>query len=741
MKKCQLVTILVLLFLVAGMGQSQEVASLSGHATLTTDGSPAPNLALKLTKADQPYKDQFAIVVTNADGYFLFHKFTFMNRKLITGKYTLTNIDTTLYDPITFSNVELIAGENVLDFTTNRRGGNATIAGQVSLNNQGKADVDLYFYRVYSIGSSLQKGNQDPPRDLNDATYSIKTDQNGDFSLEVVAGQYFVFIPGTDEYLPYWSHNVSVGPEQTTTIQIELKVNDSLTISGTVTNFESLDQVYVTAYSVNSRGGSAFTILDQTGKYTLYVNSGEFIISCVGFKDGNLVSLFYHKDKGQVSSPEEATIVNLTESMANVDFTFSSLNSSTVTIKGIVTDENTGFPLEGADVGFLSANANSIGQSQNGNIHRNFRLKTVKTGNDGSYTWESSTLLDEISLLGYSYKKDYFIEFFDNQPTFFTASMIVAKANVPVTGIDFSLSPINTQTTFSISGTVMGDDGNPVTYGSVLAYSTYGKKYVPVNEDGSYKMEGFPEGTNVILQAWGFPNYIPEFYNNQYSIISADVLEMNENKTGINFELAKRNYDNAVGKIGGGIVGNGNLSKSNLNGDLSGVTLYIKPSGDTEWYSANYSDVNGQYELPIEGYGQYEILVTAPGFDDYTEIVEMNSSLFKNDLNINLISTDVEDDLENVVRKYKLYEAYPNPFNPTTTINVDIASPGDMTLIIYNVLGQKERTIYSGLIQPGSHCFVWDGKDELGETLSSGLYFYQFNISNIQETKAVVFMK
>jgi len=69
-----------------------------------------------------------------------------------------------------------------------------------------------------------------------------------------------------------------------------------------------------------------------------------------------------------------------------------------------------------------------------------------------------------------------------------------------------------------------------------------------------------------------------------------------------------------------------------------------------------------------------------------------------------------------------LFQNSPNPFNSSTTIGFYIFSPGTIELTVYNLLGQKVRTLFAGRIQSGEHRVTWDGKDEWGRDMSSGVY-------------------
>lgn len=82
--------------------------------------------------------------------------------------------------------------------------------------------------------------------------------------------------------------------------------------------------------------------------------------------------------------------------------------------------------------------------------------------------------------------------------------------------------------------------------------------------------------------------------------------------------------------------------------------------------------------------------------------------------------------------KYLLLQNYPNPFNPTTSICFAIPEASKITLEIYNVLGQKIRTLLTKQIQAGYHKMIWDGMDDFGNTASSGIYIYQLKNSTIK---------
>jgi hypothetical protein len=68
---------------------------------------------------------------------------------------------------------------------------------------------------------------------------------------------------------------------------------------------------------------------------------------------------------------------------------------------------------------------------------------------------------------------------------------------------------------------------------------------------------------------------------------------------------------------------------------------------------------------------------------------------------------------------------HPNPFNPITNIKFDLRRPQKVQLVVYSLSGQKISTLVGGIREAGTHLFPWDGKDENGRAVASGVYVYQ----------------
>jgi len=89
----------------------------------------------------------------------------------------------------------------------------------------------------------------------------------------------------------------------------------------------------------------------------------------------------------------------------------------------------------------------------------------------------------------------------------------------------------------------------------------------------------------------------------------------------------------------------------------------------------------------------------------------------------------------------KLRQNYPNPFNPTTTIAFSLATPGRAQVSVYNMKGQIVRHLADRDFGSGNHSLVWDGRDDNGRSVPSGIYFYRMAAKAYHETRKMILMK
>ena len=95
----------------------------------------------------------------------------------------------------------------------------------------------------------------------------------------------------------------------------------------------------------------------------------------------------------------------------------------------------------------------------------------------------------------------------------------------------------------------------------------------------------------------------------------------------------------------------------------------------------------------------------------------------------------------NLPSDYALDPNYPNPFNPVTTIGFSLPQAGEVSLDIFNLLGQQVRTLIDRRLSSGRYRLSWDGTDDNSETVTSGVYFYRLKTDDNAETRKMLLLK
>ena len=91
--------------------------------------------------------------------------------------------------------------------------------------------------------------------------------------------------------------------------------------------------------------------------------------------------------------------------------------------------------------------------------------------------------------------------------------------------------------------------------------------------------------------------------------------------------------------------------------------------------------------------------------------------------------------------QFDLYQNYPNPFNPDTRIEFDLPEEGNVKLTIYNILGEKVKSIINENLPAGKHSVTWDSRNEDGTSVSSGVYLYRLETEGWQKTRKMLLVK
>lgn len=101
----------------------------------------------------------------------------------------------------------------------------------------------------------------------------------------------------------------------------------------------------------------------------------------------------------------------------------------------------------------------------------------------------------------------------------------------------------------------------------------------------------------------------------------------------------------------------------------------------------------------------------------------------------------MQEPTNRIPESHSLNQNYPNPFNPSTTIEYRLAAPARVRLSIFNILGQRVRILVDQTQSTGEYRVLWNGTDDTGKTLGSGLYFYRLDTETRVETRRMVMIR
>ncbi len=172
------------------------------------------------------------------------------------------------------------------------------------------------------------------------------------------------------------------------------------------------------------------------------------------------------------------------------------------------------------------------------------------------------------------------------------------------------------------------------------------------------------------------------------------------------------------------------------------TTIKYYPNGDTAWvirYNSPANNTDAASALAVDD--SCNVYVTGTSYNSLTYTDYTTIKYVKN-------PSGVGDEVESSEKpsEFSLSQNYPNPFNPTTTIKFKVQGsrfkvPLHTTLRIYNLLGQKVRTLVDEPKWAGDYTVQWNGKNDQGEQLASGVYFYLLKVGENTLAKKMVLLK
>ena len=170
--------------------------------------------------------------------------------------------------------------------------------------------------------------------------------------------------------------------------------------------------------------------------------------------------------------------------------------------------------------------------------------------------------------------------------------------------------------------------------------------------------------------------------------------------------------------------------------------VHIKQGDDLSWLSISpykgkssfYGGYNDTVEVEIGVYSLYDGLeenentYISYGDGGFTTLT-INTGVYMSAHN------------EVVPGTFALHQNYPNPFNPVTSIGFELPERTDISLVVYDLLGKKVKTLVNQNLGIGSYQIKWNGLSDRGEMLPSGMYFYELNSSDFRSVKKLILVK
>jgi choice-of-anchor B domain-containing protein len=173
--------------------------------------------------------------------------------------------------------------------------------------------------------------------------------------------------------------------------------------------------------------------------------------------------------------------------------------------------------------------------------------------------------------------------------------------------------------------------------------------------------------------------------------------------------------------------------------------LQVKQGTDGLWstrLTANGYNFMGQKYVNLDDYLNEEelfirLLVTSDGNSESLGWFVDDIHLV---LNQEMPIVGVEEDLY-IPSEIVLHDAYPNPFNPSTTIQYSLPNAGTVDLMIYDLMGREVRSLVNAFMKTGTQSVIWDAKDDYGKPVSSGVYIYRLKTKEQMFSKKLILLK
>ena len=477
---------------------------------------------------------------------------------------------------------------------------------------------------------------------------------------------------------------------------------------------------------------------DTLGRYKAVLDTGTYLINAQWLLAMSARALpvylpEWYKDARDARHATPVIVADSAQVTVNMDLE-RFVPPVQVWASGTVTD-TLGMPLKGATVTFMRTPQELVQVSAiNGDIpglgvesmdiagmgHYRGVLWAGVTDSNGHYR---APILAGQAYVAAAVKPGYLPQYFNHKTSPLTADIIVTSHDTA--GIDFALSP-NPLLANSVSGVVRDSLGTRVPSRIILipVHHLPGGifiRFTATDSLGAYTINNVKSGDYFVM-ALPFSDYAPAFYKaGQYGILrwrQADTVKIAGSVTGIDIGV--------VAIHSGGLASiTGKVRASGLA--IAGANVFaLNAQGAVVGYGL--TDGSGDYLIDAVPPGPLTILADVEGYQSAQGNVNVSPLDYSisNDITLAEIATSVSTP-QQVPNSFGLAQNYPNPFNPSTKISFSLPVVSNVTLKVFNLLGQEIASLKNGAMNAGNHQIVWNGTDNAGKVVASGVYFYQLN--------------
>lgn len=595
------------------------------------------------------------------------------------------------------------------------------------------------------------------------------TDSLGQYRAVLDTGRYLIYAnkPG---YIPEWYDN-SPHPQGATPVHV--RGGDSVTaniglsrlypppprvtgiITGTVLDDSTglpIPGVRIRFCRLNSSVCRFDTRTDSLGVYSAVLDTGVYLV---------YATKFGYRSEWYDNSPtvQNATPVPVLENATSTaNFGLSRMTPPPlVRVSGTVTDSTTGLPIPGAHVAIMRTiqglnmiqhmdgtpggfHHEIVGFPDFGRMHRMHGVvwhgRTDSSGNYVGRVPAGNTYIVFSTAMG------YFSEFFDNKRNPAEADRLTLRNDTSGINFDLVRNPLFQN---SIAGSVIDSMNNGVASRVVLFVRTsMGPRAVMhtvTDTMGNYVFRHVRTGV-YLLKALPISGYAPAWYKEGAFGVTdwrdADTVVASGAVTGINIGVVPIS-DAGFARIAGRVT--------ETNGSaVHAAIVYARSTATNAIVSYDISDDRGMFTLGYLAPGTYQVVVDREGYTQqsvpaYTLSSSNNYEVTNTVLQIVPSSPTSVGPQGGVPEQFVLYQNYPNPFNPSTAIKFSVPVHSHVTIKVLNVLGQEVQTLAAHNYGTGEYEVVWDGHNDLGNPVASGLYFYRLEAKPADGGEAFVAVK